>query len=165
MPSRFRQFSQNPSPIAGFALSMRMVASKNDRSNVIETNVYCYSTPKFKLLTEKRHPGGRKRGRQIFEYLVRCIDPKVLILHGIKVRERFRIEFGVEIPEFPSDPNRGGGVPLKTRRLFKKEVQIETQKLTVFVIPSLSAPACNHWGSWADGYLDQLAKNVKRFVR
>jgi len=129
--------------------------------SVLETNIYCYSTSRFRDLKEIDHPCGKERGLYIFKSLLAGIRPKVLILHGAGVRKEFVKQFDGSIPKFPMD----GSIPVKTKELFKKKVRFLCHTSVVFVIPSLSAPGWNHWSSWSEDYLVALSRSVKRHLR
>lgn len=50
-------------------------------NDVLETNATCFSTPMSRELANK--PAGRRRGADIFEFLVKTIKPRVVIVHGV----------------------------------------------------------------------------------
>ena len=149
----------SPSRINIETLTKKLV--ENEISEILETNIYCYSTPKFRDLNKKEHPGGKEKGLEIFEVILAGIRPKIIILHGAKVRKEFVKIFDRTIPTFPMV----GTIPKKTTELFKSKVRFETHTSTVFVIPSLSAPGSDHWKSWADDYLVSVVKSVKRHLK
>lgn len=127
---------------------------------IFETNVYCYSSPNFSHLTEPKHPGGKERGLAIFQTLIRCIHPKVLIIHGARVSKEFSNKIEA-VPSFPMVNSK----PVQTKELFKTKVQFNTHTSTVFVIPSLGAPGSGKWSLWAEDYLVKLAQSVRRHLR
>ncbi len=127
---------------------------------ILETNVYCYSSPNFSHLTEPKHPGGKERGLAIFQTLIRCIHPKVLIIHGARVSKEFSNKIEA-VPSFPMVNSK----PVQTKELFKTKVQFNTHTSTVFVIPSLGAPGSGKWSLWAEDYLVKLAQSVRRHLR
>ena len=126
-------------------------------NNVLETNLYCYSTKSFSDLRKPEHAAGREVGIKIFETMVQFIRPRILILHGAKVREEFCKVFKTELPVFL----RMGGIPVRPKTPFQREVDIENFRVVVFPIPSLAPPAANSWATWADEYLTEVGAIVK----
>ena len=118
-------------------------------TNILETNVNCYSTKKSKDLSLPEHAGGREQGRRIFHSLVDQIKPRVIVVHGSGVAKELAKTFGLRKP-WPSPP--------------KSQDKIEqfdlTSSTTVFVIPSLALPGYNNWCRWAEGYMEKVAKHV-----
>jgi len=51
---------------------------------VLETNVFCYSTAKADELRRPEHHEGRERGEALFRFLLSDIKPRVVVVHGIK---------------------------------------------------------------------------------
>ena len=115
-------------------------------SEVLETNVICYSTPMSSDLSLPRHDGGRQRGQEIFRTLLHRIEPAVLVVHGAGASKELARLLGTGLPEPPTTPG-------EIRRT-------DTSLGTVFVIPSLAPPAYNKWSSWAPGYLNGIADAV-----
>jgi hypothetical protein len=57
-------------------------------TDVLETNVVCYSTPMSDVLSRGEHRKGAAQGTEIFRFLLEAIRPGVLIAHGSKTRRR-----------------------------------------------------------------------------
>lgn len=152
---------KSPTPSRNSIETLTEKLRENKISDVLETNVYCYSTPKFRDLNEKDHPCGKDRGLKIFKTLLTTIRPKVIILHGARVRKNFTKHFDGLIPYFPMD----GTIPKETNELFKSKIRFDSHTSTIFVIPSLSAPGSGHWKRWANDYLVSVTRSVKRHLR
>ena len=157
------QENKSSSPSRVSIEGLRRILNEQKVTDILETNLFCYSTSRLKDLTEVKHPGGKARGLEIFRTLLRCIRPKVVIVHGAKVRSEFSAKIGHVIASFPTDPIKK--IPVQTTELFRTELKIETHPVTVFTIPSLAAPGANHWSSWAEGYLAELAKGVRSSLK
>lgn len=132
-----------PSPTRKNTDLFRSMLTANGITQVLETNVVCYSTPMSNDLRMPRHAGGSMRGTEIFEALLHWIKPKVLIAHGAGTQEMLSAALGVALPRPPTcpadpQPTAVGGV-------------------TVFVVPSLAPPKWNHWSAWAPEYLAKVA--------
>ncbi len=120
-------------------------------SEVLETNVICYSTPMSSDLSRPRHEGGRTRGREIFQTLLDFVHPKVLIVYGAGASQELSKVLKKDLPKPPSSS--------------KEFPRQSTEISTVFVIRSLAPPAFNTWSAWAEDYLDLLAQRVAHEVR
>ena len=133
--------------------------------SILETNVVCYGA-KPKELNLPKHNGGKKLGKEIFRTLVRKIRPKVIILHGKKVREDFRSAFN--LPSLPDTPDTKD-------KYVQIELDLDSQlglRTQLFVIPSLALPGFQNWPTrplksfcnWADEYLDEISERVRHVV-
>ena len=116
-------------------------------TDVLNTNVICYSTPISRDLRHSAHAGGAARGRRIFKTLCEIVEPKVMIVHGSgTVKELSRL-FSIELPrppfERPSTP-----------------VEAKLCKTSMIIMPSLAPPEFNKWSSWANKHLDDLCRVV-----
>lgn len=120
-------------------------------TEVIETNVICYSTPMSDDLRLKVHAGGAKRGEDIFRYLLNSINPRILIVHGADATRKLAGVLGAALSDPPNAEN---------------EVSCsEVSGHLVVVIPSLAPPAFNKWSSWSSGHFKNVAKRVADELR
>jgi hypothetical protein len=121
-------------------------------SEVLETNVICYSTPMSSHLTQQIHTSGRQRGDELFRTLLALIQPPILIVHGAGASKSLGHTFGEVLPPPPQEADD------------LVVVQLERLKYSpfVFVIPSLAQPAFNVWRSWAPAHLENVAGEVAR---
>jgi hypothetical protein len=109
-------------------------------TDVLETNVICYSTPMSSDLRHRLHTGGAARGREIFKTLLDIINPQIMIVHGSgTVKELSKV---LKHP-LPSPPTELRATPVETNR----------GKMSVFIIPSLAPPGCNRWSLWPTNIL------------
>ncbi|HEV7252021.1 MAG TPA: hypothetical protein VGN97_02830 [Mesorhizobium sp.] len=115
-------------------------------TNVLETNVICYSTPMSADLRQHVHVGGKERGRELFAALLQIIAPKVMIAHGSGTATELARLLGHPIPPPPQSP----GEP----------VEVAVGDATVIVIPSLAPPGYNRWSRWAPEHLDHVCRHV-----
>lgn len=115
-------------------------------TDILETNVVCYSTRMSAHLRQPAHRGGAARGREIFRALLSIIKPRVLIAHGGGTASDLSGILGLTLPRPPSGPT--------------KPVEVAVSGVTVFVIPSLAPPAWNRWMRWAPDHLDQVCRRV-----
>ena len=118
--------------------------------DILETNVVCYSTSSYKELRDPKHADGKKRGEEIFRYLIEAIRPKVLVAHGVGVATDLGKHFHRVLTKPASQPVEPLGMDIGGMR--------------VFVIPSLAPPQWNHWHRWADEYLRGVAKAAARVL-
>lgn len=119
-------------------------------ANVLETNVICYSSPMSADLRLEAHTGGAARGEELFRYLLRAIDPRVLIVHGAGAKKQLARILQSNLCDEPSRSDDVRVVEVCTR--------------SVFVIPSLAPPAWNKWCGWADAHLDCVGKSVAKVI-
>lgn len=115
-------------------------------TNILETNVICYSTPMSADLRATEHAGGSRRGEEIFRYLLQAIRPKVLVVHGAGSTKNLASILKADL----------GREPESTEDLQLKEAG----GYLVAVIPSLAPPAFNKWSRWSDEYLTRLANSI-----
>lgn len=126
-----------------------LLASKGI-TDVLETNVICYSSPMSADLRLSQHAGGSARGQLLFKFLLASIKPRVLIVHGAGASKTLASFLGVELASEP----RLGDPPSRT----------ELDGMDVFVIPSLAPPAWNRWCPWAEEHLHAVAEEAKAMV-
>ena len=115
---------------------------------ILETNVICYSTPMSGDLRSPEHSGGTESGEDIFRYLLAEIVPAILIAHGAGTLKRL------------SRVLRSG--QFRVPRSADEICDVRLGRHLVIPIPSLAPPAFSRWSSWADGYLDEVARRVHR---
>ncbi|MFZ6723287.1 hypothetical protein [Undibacterium sp. Ji49W] len=140
-----------PSPTRKNINRFRAMLDEERISDILETNVICYSTPMSSDLALPGHKGGTKHGTEIFEVLLHFIQPKVLIVHGAGTAKQLSRILDIRLPAPPGKAS--------------KPSAINVNGMTVFVIPSLALPAWNKWSSWADAYLQQVAKMAADVLR
>lgn len=135
-PSRTRANIQN--------LVDRLVAK--GISDVIETNVICYSTPMSADLGKAQHRNGAIQGREIFHMLLDIIQPELLIVHGS----------GTVV-----EMNRLAHTGLPTPDLNVAEpILHQWRNMQAIIIPSLAPPAFNRWANESDGHMDKICSLV-----
>ena len=135
-----------PSPTRSNTDKFRTMLSAAGVTEVLETNVICYSTQMSADLSLSQHSGGTIRGTEIFNLLLDLIKPKVLITHGAGTRKDLVKLLGAPLPEARTEP----GPP----------VTVAVGTMQVFVIPSLAPPQWNKWQSWAPKHLRVVAESV-----
>lgn len=140
-----------PSPTRKNTDSLTTRLERAGVSEVLETNVICYSTPMSSHLSLPVHRGGRDRGREVFRTLLYLVRPSVLVVHGAGAARELGKVIEVELPEAAD----ADGPP----------VMKQTAERTVFVLPSLAPPAYNLWSRWAPNHLDQVARAAAQVVR
>ena len=117
-------------------------------TDVLETNVVCYATPKSsKGLQKREHSGGELRGKRIFAALLDEIRPPVLLAHGARTRKELAKALQCalrELPELPRGPD--DEIP---SRLIETNIGVRGYRAHVFLIPSLAPPA---WDTWPQGH-------------
>lgn len=136
----------SPSPTRKNLDRLRKLFEAKGVRRVLETNVVCYSTPMSADLHLPHHSGGVIRGTEIFCTVVALIRPKVIVVHGAGTRNLLSRLLGVMLPLPPNSPS-----PVECTLV---------QGASVFLVPSLAPPKWNHWSSWADGHLTNVAKAV-----
>jgi hypothetical protein len=139
-----------PSPTRNNTDNFRAMLMVQGVTDVLETNVICYSTPMSADLSLSEHAGGALRGSEIFRLIFELIKPKVLIAHGAGTRRNLEKLLGVILPEAQTHP----GLP----------VSVAVGSTQVFVIPSLAPPQWNKWQSWAPEHLRAVAESVARVL-
>ncbi len=123
------------------------ILEKHGVTDVLSTNVICYSTPMSSDLRQDSHAGGATRGREIFRTVFEIIAPKIVIVQGSgSVKELSKV---LKCP-LPSPPAK---IPAKP-------VEKNLGKTSVFVIPSLAPPQFNKWSLWAKRYLEDVSRAV-----
>lgn len=129
-------------------------------TEVLETNVVCYSTPMSADLSRPEHDGGRRQGTEIFASLLDMVRPPVLIAHGSGTHRHLGRLLGVALPDSPESAEAGVTAARVHAHLAGRPFDT-----TVFVIPSLAPPAFNRWASWAPVYLRAMASAVAAHLR
>lgn len=120
-------------------------------SEILETNVICYSTPMSADLAMSKHSGGRVRGTEIFCTLLESVQPPVLIAHGARTIQDLSKVLGYGLPA----PNAGPDRP----------VSVRVGSTTVFLVRSLASPEWWKWHTWAWSHLELVAKEVATLVK
>ena len=116
-------------------------------SNILETDVVCYSTPMSAALKDRTHSGGARRGEEIFDYILAEIAPAVLIVHGVGSLKRVSRILKTSLLKVPDSAG--------------EVCNVQTERHLVISIPSLAPPEFNKWASWSDGYLETVADLVR----
>ncbi len=80
-------------------------------TNILETNVVCYSTGMSECLRRMEHQPGATHGSRIFRSLVTTIRPRIVVLHGSGTCERFEKEFQLKIARPPASEQDGMTLP------------------------------------------------------
>lgn len=143
----YKEMSQG-TPTRGNSHLLRRFLEEEGVDAILETNVVCYSTPKSSHLRDPKHKGGRERGERIFEYLLKAVPPRVLIVHGKETRRDLMRLLKKDLPLTPAE----SGAPQPAN----------INGIKVFVIPSLAPPQWNKWCRWAEEYLREIAKAAAR---
>lgn len=120
-------------------------------TEVLETNVVCYSTGMAADLRKREHRLGAMVGGRIFQSLAQAIRPKIVVLHGKGTCDEFEKQFGIAVPR-PYD-EEGQGI-CKINLLFSG---VETEFIS---IRSLAQPQYNAWAAWAPRHLDAVSKYI-----
>jgi hypothetical protein len=115
-------------------------------TQILETNVICYSTDMSADLRKKAHLGGAAKGQQIFTALMELIRPKVIIAHGVDTSRRLAKHLGSHLPLPPLEPT--------------EPVWSKVGETAICCIPSLAPPNFNLWSRWADSYLSEVARTA-----
>lgn len=148
--SLYDQLYPQPSPTRGNIDRLVQRLNADGVTDVLETNVICYSTPMSSDLAQAAHAGGRARGTELFRGLLDLLQPRVLIAHGsgtLDILSRLLGTGGFDIPENA-----------------EKASFREVGRIRVYPIPSFAPPAWNKWSRWAGAYFDRLAKSVAEIV-
>lgn len=127
-PSRTRQVSDR----------LVQVLRQLGLEGVLQTNVICYSTPRATDIRAPEHRAGLEPGTEIFETLVRIIQPCVLIVHGAATRRLADgiLDLSPKLPDAPSEL----GLPI-----YQDYVH-----LRIFPVQSLSGAPYNSWKRWSE---------------
>jgi hypothetical protein len=134
----------SPSPTRQNTDRFRKILASEGVTQVLETNVVCYSTPMSSDLRLPEHRGGTVRGTEIFRALLHFVKPKVLVAHGAGTRDSLAFLLGALLPAPPHENDT------PKPAIF--------QGMTIFVVPSLAPPQWNQWQRWAEPYLAKVAK-------
>ena len=122
--------------------------------DILGTNVICYSTPMGADINAAEHDGGFEIGTKIFQFLVRSIKPKIIIIHGEGARKKVEILFGIELPKASNEPTT----------LSEKEIPLNGAFITFLTIKSLSPPEANKWANWRCDCFDLLATTIEKKI-
>jgi hypothetical protein len=125
-------------------------------TDILETNVVCYSSAMGNDLRRAEHAGGVPRGQEIFRTLLDTVRPSVLLMHGEETRRRLARILDHELVEVPSSP---GERPRSS--LIETELGNQPYVVRVFVVPSLAPPGWNRWSKWAESHLDIVCDEVR----
>lgn len=125
--------------------------ASNGVSDVIETNVICYSTPMSADLRLKAHSEGKERGTELFRAILDIIRPRALVVHGAGASKDLGRLLQVELPAVPGAPDQAARTSIGG--------------VTIWIIPSLAPPGWNKWSRWADAHLDLVGREVADVVR
>lgn len=126
-------------------------------TDVIQTNVICFSTPMSDDLKRPKNREGRANGTRIFETILAMIRPPILIAHGAgTVRDLSRL-LGCELPSPP--PDRHAGL---CHRLIDARLHGTPYAPHVFVIRSLAPPEWPKWQGWAGHHLAETCVQVRQ---
>lgn len=136
------------SPTRNNTDNFRAMLKAQGVTDVLETNVICYSTPMSADLSLSEHAGGALHGSEIFRLLFELMKPRVLIAHGAGTRRDLAKLLEVTLPEAQTHPGSPVSEAMSAAR--------------VFVIPSLAPPQWNKWQSWAPEHLRAVAEEVAR---
>jgi hypothetical protein len=132
-------------------------------ANVLQTNVVCYATRKFKDLRLPKHEGGKARGRKIFEALLDEIRPPVLLAHGVGTRDELAEALRCALPYPPQKKEEG----IRLQRIETK-IGGRGYRANVFVIPSLGLPGWStwperqrpKWHEWACSHIEMVCESI-----
>lgn len=128
-------------------------------SDVIETNVICYSTPMSSDLAHAKNQGGKALGREIFCEILGIIRPIVLIAHGAGTTKVLGRVLCTKLPS-PASTQAAGVSCARVRT----QLRGESYAPTVFVIPSLAPPKWNGWQKWAQFHLANTCAQACKFL-
>jgi|ERR1700728_1944576 len=123
---------------------LRGILEREGIDGILETNVVCYGTRRFRDLSLPEHKGGRERGEEIFRTLRRLVNPKVLIAHGSGTGKDLGKFLAQALPAPPPE--------------YAAPQPIFVDGMTVFVIRSLAPPEWSKWCGWAEPYLTEVAR-------
>ena len=148
-----------PSPTRKNLDKLREYLAREGLTDVVETNVICYSTPMSSDLTEMKNKGGKVVGRQIFEEILAIIRPKILIAHGAGTAKELGRVLSTQLPAAAS--NQADDVSCSR---VDTHLRGESYAPIVFVIPSLAPPRWNVWQKWAEPHLAETCAQVRKFL-
>ena len=128
----------------------RKMLEEEGVTEVLETNLVCYSTPMSADLRLPRHSGGTEQGTRIFRLLLDCIRPKVLIAHGSGTTKQLSQVLEAELPLPPAS--------------YVDPQPIAAGDKKVFILRSLALPEWNKWLTWSERYLRAVARATAREI-
>jgi len=138
----------SPSPTRQNTDTLTATLRDTGITEVLETNVICYSSPMSADLRLAAHAGGRVRGSEIFLFLLQAIQPQVLIVHGAGARDTLSKFLGSELAPIPQSP----------APVMSSDVEYNGNPMLVIVSPSLAPPKYNQHSSWVWQYLDKACR-------
>ncbi len=133
-----------PSPTRKNLDDLRGILEAERVTDLIETNVVCFSAPTNSM------PGTNelRLGEELFRFLLGEIGPRAMIVHGAGPLARLAKLLEVNLPAAP----QLYGEVVSTRvehRLFSGRI---------FPVRSLGPPEWSRWSSWAPRYLQRVAQ-------
>ena len=149
--------SKGPTPTRKNTDGLSKMLSDNGVTDVIETNVVCYSTPMSSDLSHAQNKGGKKAGCEIFIELLRLIRPKVLIVHGERTRKELARVLGTKAPALPESAD---SALCSTRET--TSVLGDPYAPVIFFVPSLAPPEWSKWVDWAPKHLKAVAAEASK---
>ncbi|MGY3332980.1 hypothetical protein ACVILI_005997 [Mesorhizobium sp. USDA 4775] len=144
----YDRLTGSPTPTRRNTDRLVQLLAKNGVTDVLETNVTCYSTPTSAALKNPIHARGAKLGQEIFETLLRLIRPQILIAHGSGTAKQLARVLKCSLPKPPQHPS--------------ELVTLAVGTMTVIVIPSLAPPRFTGWAKWSDEHLEIVSAHVAR---
>lgn len=149
--SLYDRLTEKPSPTR--INTDRLVAklARVGITEVLETNVVCYSTSMSSDLRNREHLGGKERGTELFRTLLETIKPSVIIAHGAGTAKDLGRLLETSLPAVPSTP--------------EMTARATVADMAIWVIPSLAPPKWNSWMRWADAHLDLVCREVAEHLK
>ncbi len=150
----YNQKNQKPSPTReNIAELSRLLGGK-----ILESDVYCFSSPKARDLSSL----GKTQGRRISHAVLAGVAPKFLIIYGTGPKKAFWKELKssealLEKADLASEPNLSAFKITLDRSKLCKQIEGSFQTLAIF-IPSLSLPQWNKWKFEAPETFSRLKK-------
>ena len=117
-------------------------------TQVLETNVICYSTSMSRHLSLPFHRGGTENGELIFRTLLNSIRPKILVVHGASATKQLAKTLSLKLPK----PKKNTG----------ELISIRTDAQLIVVMPSLAPPEFNKWSQYVPA--SQVYENVAKYI-
>lgn len=136
-----------PSPTRRNIDKLTALLEEEGVTEILETNIVCYSTPVSSDLHQTQHRGGRDRGDAIFRALLHWGNPSIFIAHGSGTRNRFGTILRMELPPC-------------TEGIAVESASFEGKRFRLLLIPSLAPPAFNDWHSRQPDCLTAVADKV-----
>jgi hypothetical protein len=127
-------------------------------TDVLETNIFCYSTRSAAELRE--NPQGAERGRKIFCNLLKHVRPKVIIAHGKKTVEVLEAMLCSQFPAVSSRTDQWVWNSEETQR----ELDSKPYSPLVFTIRSLSSRDWPRWEENAQSAIKSMSDKIDKFL-